>query len=86
MIEITPEEIAEQQAQAEASEREYWVSIPYNEAVVKEIRRTYDINDELAIQRQCDEKPEEYREYYDYCEQCKAYVKQKKNEYGVTEF
>ena len=75
IVEITSEEIAEQQA--EAAERKHWLSTPYEMAVVNEIRRKYDINAELAIQRQRDEKPEEYRAYYDYCESCKQYVKEK---------
>jgi hypothetical protein len=33
---------------------------------------------ELAILRQKEEKPEEYTEYDAYCEDCKAYVKDKK--------
>ena len=35
----------------------------------------YNISQEFAILRQKDEKPEEYAEYYAYCEECKAYVK-----------
>lgn len=80
IVEITPEEIAEQQAQAEQEERERWLSIPYDEAVNNEIRKRYSASQEFAILRQQAEKPEEYREYYEYCEACKAYVKQKKEE------
>ena len=72
--ELTPEEIAQQ----EAAEREYWASIDYDEAVNAEIRKRYTESQEFAILRQKDEKPEEYRVYYDYCEHCKAYVKTKK--------
>lgn len=81
-IEITPEEIAEQQAQAEQAERERWASISYDDAVNDEIRKRYSASQEFAILRQKAEKPDEYREYYDYCEACKAYVKQKKEEYN----
>lgn len=86
-IEMTPEEIAEQQAQAEQAERKYWLSIPYDEAVNDEIRKRYSASQEFAILRQQVEKPDEYREYYEYCEACKAFVKQKKEEYanGSTE-
>lgn len=80
--ELTPEEIANMQAEAEAAEREYWQSISYDDAVNAEIRKRYTESQEFAILRQKDEKPEEYREYYDYCEYCKAFVKQKKEEYG----
>lgn len=43
--------------------------------IVKLIRKRYTINQELAILRQRDTKPEEYQEYFDYVEQCKAEVK-----------
>lgn len=36
------------------------------------IREKYTISQELSILRQRDEKPEEYAEYYAYCEQCKT--------------
>lgn len=62
----------------EEIEAEYWANVDYNEAVESEIAKRYTIGQELAIQRQKDEKPEEYAGYYDYCEQCKAYVKEKK--------
>ena len=75
---MTPEEIAEMNAQAEQAEREYWANIPYEEAVEAEIAKHYTIKQELAIQRQKEEKPQEYAEYYAYCEACKEYVKSKK--------
>lgn len=60
------------------AEREYWDSIPYDEAVNAEIRKQYTASQEFAILRQKEEKPEEYAAYYAYCEECKAYVKAKK--------
>lgn len=39
------------------------------------IREKYTLSQELSILRQRDEKPEEYAEYYAYCEQCKAQAK-----------
>ena len=75
-IEMTPEEIAEQQAEALEYERKYWANVDYDEAVNAEIRKRYSDSQEFAILRQKEEKPEEYKAYYDYCEQCKAYVKQ----------
>lgn len=78
MIEMTAEETAEQQVQAEQVEREYWASVDYDEAVNEKIRERYSASQEFAILRQKDEKPEEYKAYYDYCESCKAFVKQKK--------
>lgn len=77
-IEMTPEEITAMQAEAEQAEREYWSSIPYDEAVNAKIRERYSVSQEFAILRQKDEKPEEYAEYFSYCEECKAFVRSKK--------
>lgn len=76
--EATPEEIAAMEAEAIAAEKAYWDSIDYDEAVNSEIRKKYSNSQEFAILRQKDEKPEEYAEYYKYCEECKVYVKEKK--------
>lgn len=74
---LTPEELAQmEQAKAQA-EAEYWASISYDEAVNAEIRKRYSESGEFAILRQKDQKPEEYAAYYAYCEECKAYVKEK---------
>ena len=45
--------------------------------IIAEIRKLYDADDELAIIRQKDTKPEEYEIYFSYVENCKARV----NEY-----
>lgn len=82
---MTAEEIAQREAEAEASEREHWTQIPYDEAVNAEIRKRYSASAEFAILRQRDEKPSEYAEYFAYCEECKAFVKAKKAEYGEVE-
>lgn len=76
--EATSEEIAEMEAAQAQAEREYWENIPYDEAVNDKIRERYSISQEFAILRQRDEKPDEYAEYYAYCEECKAFVKVKK--------
>ncbi|MBO5020046.1 MAG: hypothetical protein J6A61_05820 [Clostridia bacterium] len=47
------------------------IVIPYDEKVVSLIRQKYSIDEELAIQRQRDTKPEEFNEYFVYCEECK---------------
>lgn len=60
------------------NEVEYWQSMSYEEAVNNEIRKRYSESQEFAILRQRDAKPSEYQEYYDYCEECKVYVKEKK--------
>lgn len=43
--------------------------------IVREIRKKYSINDELAILRQRDSKPQEFEEYNTYVEQCKTKFK-----------
>ena len=80
ILALTPEEIAEMEAECEAAEKAYWASVDYAEAVNTKIREHYSISDEFAILRQKDEKPEEYAAYFAYCEECKAFVKQKKQQ------
>lgn len=48
----------------------------YSEKVVSLIREKYSLDEELAIQRQRDTKPEEFQEYFNYCEECKAKYKE----------
>ena len=48
----------------------------YSEKVVSLIREKYSLDEELAIQRQRDSKPQEFNEYYAYCEECKAKYKE----------
>ena len=74
---MTPEEIASMTADQADQERQYWLTTPYDEAVDAEIRKRYSVSQEFAILRQKAEKPEEYAEYYAYCETCKAHVKEK---------
>lgn len=76
---MTESEIEAMKAEAEKAEAEYWQNISYEDAVNEEIRKRYSESQEFAILRQKDEKPEEYIEYYNYCESCKTYVKSKKN-------
>lgn len=47
----------------------------YQILVVSMIRKRYSIDDELAILRQRDEKQSEYKEYFNYCEECKSKAK-----------
>lgn len=47
----------------------------YEEKVVQLIRERYSIDDELAIQRQRDSKPQEFAEYNAFCEECKQKAK-----------
>ena len=48
------------------------VQAEYENAVNAKIREKYTLSQELAIHRQQTEKPEEYAEYFAYCEQCKT--------------
>lgn len=77
---MTAEELASMQSSKEQIEREYWQNIDYGEAINTKIRERYTESQEFAILRQKDEKPDEYAEYYAYCEECKAYVKQMKGQ------
>lgn len=79
---LTEEEISEREAEAQKAEAEYWANVDYNTAVEAEIAKRHTIQQELGIQRQKDEKPEEYETYYAYCEQCKAFVKEMKAKHG----
>ena len=79
---MSPEEIAAIETANQEAERQYWLSISYDEAVNAEIRKRYTASQEFAILRQAATKPEEYEAYFAYCEECKTYVKQKKAQYG----
>ena len=46
--------------------------IPYEQRVVNRIREVYSIDDELAILRQRDTKPEEFAEYNAFVEKIKT--------------
>lgn len=48
----------------------------YEEKVEQFIREKYTVSDELAIQRQRDTKPEEFNEYFAFCEECKLKAKE----------
>ena len=47
----------------------------YENMVLREIRKKYSVNQELALLRQRDTKQEEFAEYNDYVELCKAKVR-----------
>lgn len=47
----------------------------YGNQVNDLIRRRYSLSEELGILRQKDEKPDEYRVYFAFCEECKANAK-----------
>ena len=49
----------------------------YEQRVVARIRLRYSVDDELALLRQRDTKPDEFNEYNTFCEQIKAEEKEK---------
>ena len=57
------------------SRKEVEAKIEYENKIVSLIRKKYNINQELAILRQRDTKPQEFAEYNEYVEQCKRQVK-----------
>ena len=57
------------------SRKEVEAKIEYENKIVSLIRKKYSINQELAILRQRDAKPQEFAEYNEYVEQCKEQVK-----------
>ena len=50
---------------------------PYSEYVVDKIRERFTMDDELAILRQRDVKPDEFYDYNNYVEMCKAEARAK---------
>jgi hypothetical protein len=47
--------------------------------IVNKIREVYSIDDEIAILRQRESKPEEFQEYFNFVEQCKIEAKATQN-------
>lgn len=59
----------------EVSELPPYTPQEYREEVQRLIARRYSLADEIAIERQREQKPEQWQEHFDYCEQCKAEAK-----------
>lgn len=53
--------------------------LSYSKLVDKMIRERYSQSEEFAILRQRDEKPEEFADYYAFCEECKRLAKERSN-------
>lgn len=70
--ELTPEEMAEF---TEVENTEENLQEKYEKAVLLSIRQRYNSSQEFSIIRQKDEKPEEFEEYFNFCEQVKNEVK-----------
>lgn len=89
MVILSDEQVAFYEAHPNASISEVWGMkiieiihepyVPTNEdyeiLVNNKIREKYSASRELALHRQRDEKLDEWREYYDYCEECKQEAK-----------
>ena len=56
----------------------------YEELVITLIRQKYSINEELAILRQRDSKPQEFAEYNQFVENIKTQLKAKINEIKLS--
>ena len=54
------------------NEEQVQIVIPYKDRIIARIREVYSIDDELAILRQRDTKPEEFAEYNAFVEKVKA--------------
>ena len=67
---------AEEMAKIRKAEEESEKELLYSNKVETLIGKKYSIRQELAIQRQRTEKPGEFKEYYDYVEQCKKIARQ----------
>lgn len=77
-LEQTAEEVDALNAITAQTEAEYWADVDYHEAVNARIREKYSMADEFGLLRQMLKKPEEFAAYFNYCEECKAFVKEKK--------
>ena len=55
--------------------------LPYKDRVINRIRSVYSVDDEIAILRQKDTKPDEYKAYNDFVEKIKAEEKEIRYEY-----
>jgi hypothetical protein len=47
----------------------------YEKTIISLVRQRYSIDDEMAIQRQKETKPEQWQEYFDFVENCKMQAK-----------
>lgn len=82
MVEISVEEIAQNEEEMKKQEAERWKNTPYDDLVNAEIRKRYSESQEFSILRQKDEKPVEYAEYFRFCEECKTLVQGKLSKVG----
>ena len=63
--------------QAESTEEP---EMSYEDRVATLIRERYSVDDEIALLRERDSRPDEYTEYLTFCEECKEKAKNKNEE------
>lgn len=61
-----------------------YTRLDYEQAVESKLRARYSINEELAVLRQRDSKPQEFEEYNAYAEQCKIEARAELTEKATT--
>ena len=71
-MKICVDGVIREMTEEEKSQMNEMPEIPYKERIVNRIRAVYSVDDELAILRQRDTKPEEFEEYNAFVEQIKA--------------
>ena len=69
--EITEREMTAEEISRFGEMQKQQPQISYDQLVSDLIRERYTVDQEFAINRQRDTKPEEFQEYFDFCEQCK---------------
>lgn len=72
MQSVTRDATPEEESAYAEEKKKYFPEKTYEQLVSEYIRRKYSIDDEFAILRQKEEKPEEYAAYYAYAEECKT--------------
>lgn len=71
-MKIYEDGIYREMTEEELSATEEIIVFPYRERVISRIREKYTVDDELAILRQRDTKPEEFAEYNTFVEGIKS--------------
>lgn len=75
-IKLSQKEVNLLEQEEERLHSNYLNYTTYEELVNLKIRERYSESHEFAILRQKYEKPEEFKEYYVYCEECKKQAKE----------
>ena len=75
-LKVVDEKVVAEERMITDEEKNQMRIAEYENKIVAEIRKKYNINQELAILRQRDTKPEEFAEYNEYVEYCKKVIKE----------